>query len=229
MDQKKSPKPGPASLPRFHSRVIRQKALAPGLYELQLERSGLTFTAGDEILLHGDEPDLDRTYSIACGENASTLRLLYRLIQNGARTPQLAELKTGMQIDFTGPTGNFHLKSPDSPCIFIATGTGIAPAISFLETYPQLDMTILHGVRNTEDLVYDDWLRGTTYLPCVSGSKTQEYYSGRVTQYIRERPLKSGLDIYLCGSNSMIEDVRALLLNQSHDGSRIFCEPYFFW
>ena len=229
MERKTPDKSIPSPISRYHSRVIRQTELATGLYELELDRKEMAFTAGAEIILHGSEPTLDRTYSIASGEKASTLRILYRLIPDGARTPQLAKLRSGMEIDFTGPTGNFHLKNPDSPCIFIATGTGIAPAISFLETYPQMDMTLIHGVREIQDLAYSKWLQEAAYTPCVSGQVSGDYFSGRVSQYAVQHPVPPGKDIYLCGSNPMIEEVRALLLAQGHDSRRMFSEPYYFW
>jgi ferredoxin-NADP reductase len=229
MEIKSLNEPGATPLQRKKSRVVLQQALSPALFELQLERAGLDFSAGDEILLHGDRPEQDRTYSIASGENSPTLRILYRLIPKGARTPELTQLKPGMDIDFTGPTGSFHVHDSTAPCWFIATGTGIAPAISFLETYPDINLTILHGVRAEEDLIYNDWLNGTPYIPCVSGSTAEGAYAGRVTRYLLEYPLKPGCDVYLCGSNRMIEEVRALLLEQGHDGKCIFSEPYYFW
>jgi len=217
------------TLPRRTSRVLAQTALSPALYELLLDPAGLTFTAGDEILLHGERPDLDRTYSIASGEAAEALRLIYRVISDGARTPDLPKLQAGDAVDFTGPTGSFHLQDPTRPCVFVATGTGIAPAISFIETHPELSITLIHGIREEADRVYDPLLGRATYIPCYSRIVPSRAYSGRVTNHLLEHRIQPGPDIYLCGSNDMIEEARAILTNQDHENSRIRSEPYYFW
>ena len=229
MEMKSPKESNPTALKRRNSRVISQQQLSSALFELQIDPAGLHFTAGDEILLHGGLPELDRIYSIASGEEANLLRILYRVIPTGARTPSLTQLQVGAAIDFTGPTGSFHLVDPTSPCMFIATGTGIAPAISFLETHPALPITIIHGVRHEEDLVYGDWLGELAYIPCISQGHGHRHFHGKVTSYLNQNPVDGTPDIYLCGSNTMIEDVRVQLVKQGHPGNKILSEPYYFW
>ena len=128
---------------RFHATVIQQTQLSAGMFELAFTRCGIDFKTSHEIHIHGEEATWDRTYSLSGGESEEHLRILYRVIPDGLLTPYLAKLVPGDELSFTGPFGNFLLRDERQPIVFIATGTGIAPALSFIRTYPTLNLTLL--------------------------------------------------------------------------------------
>jgi ferredoxin--NADP+ reductase/benzoate/toluate 1,2-dioxygenase reductase subunit len=214
---------------RHASTVLANHTLAPGAHELVLARDGFRFRAGEELILHGDCSDDDRTYSLASGEDEPELRLLIRVIPGGRISPRLAALRPGQPVSFSGPTGSFTLRDPARPLVFIATGTGLAPLLSFIRTHPSLRPVLLHGVRHEEDLYHRAELepRCAAYLPCVSCPAKGA--ARRVTDALDALPLAPDTDVYLCGGQPMIRDVRARLLRAGVPADRIRAEPYFFW
>lgn len=213
---------------RREARLIENRRLAPGAHELVFTRGDFRFQAGAEIQLHGREPAEDRTYSLAGGEAEPVLRILFRVIPEGSVTPRLAGLAPGAGLAFTGPFGSFTLRDPARPLWFIATGTGLAPLLSFVRTHASLRPTVLHGVRTEEDLYARGELesRCEAYHPCVSqGSGIRR----RVTDLLPMLRWPDEAHFYLCGRNDMIQAARALLRERGVPAGQIFHEPYFFW
>lgn len=217
------------ALPRYESRVIAQRELAPGLMELTFARCGLGFQAGDEIQVHGDDPTQDRTYSLLSGTGDEHLQVLYRVIPEGVMTPRLARLRPGDALAFTGPFGHFHLRDPQRPVVFVATGTGIAPAVSFLRTHPALHLRLLHGVRRQADLCYRDLFVPERYHPCISREDVTGTFHGRVTSLFPTLPVESDADFFLCGANDMILAMTKLLKQQGVEDARVVGEAYYWW
>lgn len=216
------------SVLRRESRVVSVRSLAPGTVELTVERAGMPFRAGQEIIVHGSDPQDDRTYSIGSGESDDDLTLLIRIIPHGTVSPRLAGLRAGDPIAFSGPTGSFTLRDPKAPCLFVATGTGIAPFRSFLRTFPDLRPALLHGVRDPSELYWRDEIepRCELYLPCISRDPD---HPRRVTDALRKLTLPAGVHAYLCGGNPMIRDARDILLHRGVPADAIRGEPYYFW
>ena len=219
----------PISLARRQARVLANRELAPGTHELEFERGDFRFRAGEEIVVHGPTADQDRSYSLAGGENEPTLRLLIREIPDGAVSPGLVRLPAGAAIVFSGPTGSFVLRDPARPLWFIATGTGIAPLLSFLRSEPGLRPVVLHGVQRAGELYAMAEIRERTeaYHPCLS--RDPAHPPRRVTDALAELTLPPHADFYLCGGQPMIRDARALLMTRGIEAARIFAEPYYFW
>lgn len=217
---------------RFETRVLKLKQVSTSCYELVLERRGLEFQAGHEIMLHGEKATDDRQYSIATGENDEQLGVFFRLIEEGALTPQLVRWAAGDPVAFTGPFGSFLIRDFLAPMVFIATGTGIAPALCFARSHAGLDLTVFHGVRVAEDLVAEPTrtdLFGERYVPCISREKGTGFFEGRVTACLPDQEFPEGAHFYLCGANDMILEVRQQLRERGIEDARIFSEAYYFW
>ena len=115
--------------------------------------------------------------------------------------------------------------------VCIATGTGIAPFVSYALSHPELNLTLYHGVRIEADLFFRETFSAHRYRACVSGSqKSEQSFAGRVTQAIQEAavPWPPETHFYLCGANAMILETRRLLLTQGVDDRSIFSEAYYF-
>ncbi len=214
---------------RFTSPVLDQRELAAGLFELTFDRPAFSFRTGDEIQIYGSEPGQDRPYTIASGEKDPYLQILYRLIPDGALTPQLAGLREGDPISFTGPFGNFHLRDPGRPAVFVATGTGIAPAVSFARTYPDLELYLLHGVRLRQDLCFAECFAPARYHPCISRETVPGLFHGRVTDRFPALSFPDDADFFLCGANDMIVAMTAFLKERGIADARISGEAYYWW
>lgn len=207
--------------------MLENRSLSETGYELVLERGDLAFRAGELVSLYGAGRLDCRDYTIASGEGDSTLRVLYRLVPEGVLTPQLRALNPGDSIDLSGPYGTFVLREIDRPVVFIATGTGIAPAVAYARTFPKLDLTIVHGSSREEDLFYREAFSGYSYYPCVS-SVPVEGFCGRVTRRLERLELDENAHYYLCGANEMIYEVQDLLADRQVPAAHVFTEPYYY-
>ncbi len=212
----------------YQSRVVALRPIGPSAYELTFERCGMQFEAGQCLTIHDTIPQYDRTYTIASGEADEHLQIVFKLIPHGKLTPKLAGLKPGDAIRFSGPFGEFTVRDRNAPLIFIATGTGIAPCLSYLRTEPGLDVTLIHGVRKAADLYYRDLFQGRTYYPCVSREAAAGAFEGRVTAFWPARSWPEHAHYHLCGSNEMIFDMQVLLQRRGVPEDRIHTEAYYY-
>lgn len=216
-------------LQRRIATVLATHTLCPGSHEIEFERGDFEFRAGEEIVVHNVVPGEDRVYSLSGGERDATLRFLFREIPEGRVSPRLAQLRPGDRIEFSGPQGSFVVRDPARPMWFIATGTGIAPLLSFLRSNPALRPVVLHGVRERTELYARAEIepRAASYHACVTRDPVLP--SRRVTDALAALPVDIAADHYLCGGNAMIQDVSALLLRRGVPAARILSEPYYFW
>ena len=210
------------------STVLGHRKLSATGYELVLERRGLSFDPGMLITVHGRDVTEDREYTISSGINDDAISLLYRWIPTGRLTSRLAKLKPGERVQWTGPHGGFTLRDLSRRIVFVATGTGIAPCRSYARSYPDLNLTICHGVRVAEDLFYREEFHSANYLPCISGSKSTDLHAGRVTDRIKNMEPDLQTHYYLCGAYEMIFDVTTILQTAGVPESQIFTEPYYY-
>jgi ferredoxin-NADP reductase len=141
-----------------------------------------------------DDRPLLRPYSTASVRGArSELEFLIRLVPDGAFTPRLWALRTGDRLRIGRAKGLFTM-SPGDPRthLFVATGTGLAPCLSMLESLVRDDAegagksgegvattspraVIVHGVSRVDELAYRDRLErlasdrsDVRYVPVVS-------------------------------------------------------------
>jgi NAD(P)H-flavin reductase len=203
-------------------------ALRGDAYELTLERRGLVFRAGHLVTLHGRDTTEDRDYSICSGPNDAHLQILYKHMPNGRLTSQLALLEAGDTVDVTGPHGQFTLRDPGRPLVFIATGTGIAPCRAFVRAYPDLDLTVIHGVPGQDALYYRAELSLFTYRPCLSRETRADCFRGRVTDLVRETGFADGSHFYLCGAFEMIAEVSEILERRGVARENVLTETYYY-
>ena len=151
-----------------------------------------------------------RAYSIASSPyTREYLELYINVVDQGEFTPSLFALTPGDEIYYMGPKGIFTLNKSDAKhLLFIATGTGLAPYVSMLRTM-HIDkcagkphgrvITLVHGVRFSSDLGYQDELRelardpafNLVYLPLVSRPDgdpgwTPAFGRGRITELFQQ-------------------------------------------
>lgn len=212
---------------RHPTRVLAARQLSGTGYELTFERAGVAFSAGQLLVVHGRCLAEERSYTICSGEQDAHLQIVYRRIETGRLTPWLASLQAGDLVDISAPYGEFTLRDPGRPICFIATGTGIAPARSFMRSRPGLDLTVIHGVREPDDLFYRTEFPPDRYFPCVSGAGGGGW-PGRVTGFCSQHPLPAEAHYYLCGSNAMFYDMRDLLAARGVPSAHVFTEAYYY-
>lgn len=160
-----------------------------------------------------------RSYSLfSPAVNDGHVQFLFRFI-SGPGTTYLKEMKLGESFAAKGPVGNFQLKEKGKVEVFIATGTGIAPIHSMIETRllekEPPKMHLIFGTRTEDDLfmeaTFEKW-KGVVDIKRTLSRATDSWtgLTGYVTDHLDMYPIKD-VTYYVCGSKSMIEDVRGYL------------------
>ena len=206
------------------------KQISDSSWHLRLERHDFEFKAGELITLYGKDRHACRDYSVASGEQDDFLDILYRPIEHGALTPELVTLQAGQGIETSGPTGRFTLRDTARPVVCIATGTGIAPCRAYYRSHPSLALTLIHGVRDVDDLFfYEEW-QTCAYFPCISGpaSSSKDFFNGRLTALLPSCTFPDNAHFYLCGANEMIYEVEEILEKLGVPSNAVFREPYYY-
>lgn len=212
-------------------KVIRVKPYGKEVFELTLERAAWTFTPGDCVNLFEESGREGRPYSLASGVDEDVLRFVIRSMPGGCVSPWLAARKTGDSVWASPPFGWFRPgQAPgQAPCVFMATGTGITPFLSFLRSFPDRKPACFRvGLRTTEEAVERAWLEeraGAEFFfsrETASGAR-----SGRITTALEEIPLGPEHQYYLCGLDAMIDQMASWLQTREIPVRHIHRECFF--
>jgi ferredoxin-NADP reductase len=219
----------------YNGRLNRWEEIAPGLaiVGVQALEEPFRFEPGQyaTLGLMGAEKLVQRPMSVSSSaDDLSEYEFFIRLVQSGGFTPLLWERTVGDAINIKGPKGKFLLQDDGRRALFVASGTGLAPFISMIETLrgrnETRDIVLLHGVSYDYDLA---WRRELTELEQGGGfpiryiatvSRPQQCpdwtgCTGRVEAIVESQIDEHGLTpenatIYLCGNPDMITAVEEI-------------------
>lgn len=209
-------------------KVIANDRLSPATFRLRVERPDVPIRAGQCFSVGTRELKINREYSMYSAAEDDYVDFLIREVGDGIISPALGRRKPGEFVEVGGPYGEFCLdeaRVADSRFVFIASGTGIAPFHSYALTYPQLDYTLIHGVR-FDDECYDvaDYGDGR-YISCITRPASGE--GRRITDVLPTMSLDPDAIYYLCGNRQMIVDAIRQLRDGGVPGGSIFTETFF--
>ena len=178
--------------------------------------------------------------------NLTDYEFFIRYVPGGEFTPLLWQRHVGDPINLKGPKGRFLLQDDGRSCLLVASGTGLAPFMSMIETLidegATRDLHLLHGVSYDHDLAWRDRLTeiaasGALPLDYVASvSRPRECpdwhgLTGRVENVIAAEMDRRGLNaanatLYLCGNPDMIEAVQAIATERGFPPEQIRKELY---
>jgi ferredoxin-NADP reductase len=228
----------------MQARLIEWAEIAPGIRHFVFEAPGiprLDFVPGQFVsfsdLVKGRE--ITRAYSIASAPSeGNRFELCLNRVEDGAFSPHLFDLAPGDSVQMQPPLGLFVLRQPPRDTLMVATGTGIAPFRSMLRAHLSGNsraFTLLFGVRYESHLLYRDefeqmarrfahfrfWPTLTRPGPGWSGR------AGRVQAHLAEAAGdRRDIDVFLCGLQPMVDDVRLILKDMGFDRKQIRYEKY---
>jgi CDP-4-dehydro-6-deoxyglucose reductase len=181
-----------------------------------------------------------RSYSLANANTADkTLELHIRAVDGGVMSDYwFNHAKANDLLRFNGPLGTFFLRSLDQlHLVFLATGTGIAPVKSMLESLPNIaqergpkSVTVFWGGRTAKDLYFDPqaFQARHRFVPVLS--RAAAGWNG-VTGYVQNALLATQPDlahtvVYACGSDAMTRSAKASLFAAGLPNNRFFADAF---
>lgn len=209
-------------------KVLKKRWLTENTFCLRTERPNVKILAGQCFNVGIPGAGVNREYSMYSAADAPYLEFLIRKVDGGCVSDKLKDLEIDDVVEIDGPYGEFCIR--DSMVswhhLFLATGTGIAPFHSFSQTYPNLNYSVVHGVRfSSEQYDFMDFKNGS-YIACVSRD-TSNREGSRLTDYVSSNPVKSDTLVYLCGNRNMIVDCIDILRSQGVSGDNLITEVFF--
>jgi CDP-4-dehydro-6-deoxyglucose reductase, E3 len=232
--------------PQRCTAVVKElRWFTPEVANLQLELpdlSSFNFLPGQYMNVHlGD--GTHRSFSMASLPNASRVDFHVRRIPGGRFTDShLGNLASGQVLDVELPLGAFRYHSEDyRPIVMVATGTGLAPIKSILESLMDdadcPPVWLYWGMRGEAGLYLDQEIRRWAprlyefqYVPVLSRASGQWHgRRGHVQQAVLgDIGDLSEHSIYLCGSPAMISDAKQAFLAHGADLQHIYTDGFSF-
>lgn len=231
--------------PTRHRAVIRDlRALCGDVIHLDLEipEAEIDYRPGQYLKIVGED-GLPRSFSMASRPAGARVDLHVRRIAGGAFTEAtLGKLRPGDTLDVELPHGSFFYRASDyRPLLMVATGTGIAPIKSILESLMDDDdcppVSLYWGARQPADLYLDAEIGGWgerlydfQYVPVLS--RAGDAWQGR-RGYVQHAVSEDMADlsehaIYLCGSPDMIRDAKQAFLERGASPDHIYADSFTF-
>jgi CDP-4-dehydro-6-deoxyglucose reductase, E3 len=243
-----SVEPAPAGLcePQRCTALVQDlRWFTPDVANLRLELPGhefFSYLPGQHMNVHlGD--GTHRSFSMASLPRANRVDFHVRRISGGQFTQgRLTTLRPGDSLDVELPLGNFRYHAEDyRPILMVATGTGLAPLKSMLESLmddPDCPPVWLYWGGRDEPALYlgeeiGRWaprLYEFQYVPVLSRAKAE--WQGR-RGHVQDAVLADFDDlsehsIYLCGSPAMISDAKQAFLARGADLPHIYSDGFSF-
>ena len=236
----------------YNGRLSRWEEIAPGLaiVGVQALDEPFPFEPGQYAtlgLVNETGKLIQRPMSVSSSaDDLSEYEFFIRLVDGGGFTPLLWKIGVGDPINIKGAKGKFLLQPDGRRCLFIASGTGLAPFMSMLDTLRDRgetrDIALLHGVSYDHDLAWREELSELAngsgfplrYVATISrpqSSPTWDGWTGRVEAITEAQLDEQGLTpenttIYLCGNPDMVSAVEEIALARGFEPEQVRKELY---
>ena len=214
--------------------------------------SKLEFESGQfvELILpiDSDIKKCSRHYSIASQPSDDLIEFIINNVTGGAGTDYLFSdlvLEGQTQWRMIAPLGRFVLPQQiKKDLCFVCTGTGVGPFRSMIndlyfnrfEEISDKNVTLIFGCRSTQNILYKNEFEtlfskfsNFKYEVSLSKEKSDSYnfgYVQDVLQRLNNETDFNNTDFFVCGVNTMVSDVRKILLELNFTIKDIHTEVY---
>lgn len=228
------------SLPIVHA---RQETPRNRVVRLSLRGHAFPFEAGQYVYLGQAGAGTPRPYSIACSPDQArqqdALEFLIQVGDDGSPGPHLPSLQALADVQVDGPEGTFILPGgrPPGDVLLVAGGTGIAPLRAMLWqllTGPGAPRVgLVQSGRTPDELAYAAEFRELALSGRIHLVETVTRDAPESWQGIRGRIGRPQLEAamtgpdplcFVCGPDSLVEDVPRHLADLGVASSRIYTE-----
>ena len=237
----------------YNGRLSRWEEIAPGLAIVGVRaiQEPFPFEPGQYAtlgLVNEAGKLIQRPMSVSSSaDDLSEYEFFIRLVEGGEFTTLLWQIGLGDPINIKGPKGKFMLQPDGRRCLFVASGTGLAPFMSMLDTLRDRgqtrDIALLHGASFDHDLAWRDELSDLAnggggmpmrYVATVSRPHACPDWTGPTGRV--ETILESQLDehgmtaenttMYLCGNPEMVSAVEEIAADRGFAPEQVRKELY---
>jgi CDP-4-dehydro-6-deoxyglucose reductase len=230
--------------PERYTAVVKDiRSLSEGVIHLVLEAAlPLVYQPGQYMNVHLKDGSV-RSLSMASTPNGTTVDFHVRRVPGGQFTDlQLMQTNAGDMLDIELPLGSFFYRKEDyRPLQMVATGTGLAPIKSILQSLmdnPDCPPVWLYwGMRTEADLYLhqeiEQWrgqLYDFQYIPVLS--QPDGKWTGR-RGYVQHAIVDDFDDlsehaIYICGSPAMVRDAKSAFIARAASIDHIYTDSFSF-
>lgn len=182
--------------------------------------------------------NIHRSYSIASIASQKEITLLIKRFEGGKMSSywfDQAEANDLLRVE--GPKGTFFLRDSSKPLLFLATGTGISPIMSILNSLEENDgfqqrqaITVYWGNRYPKEFIWQPAFKKLNVDFIQVCSKPDKGWDGKVG-YVQDIAMQKqpGLlesTVYACGSNSMIQSAKKVFTNTGLPENQFYSDAF---
>lgn len=242
--------------PRFHVLTIKdikketKDAVSLSFFVPEELTADFQYESGQYLTLKTviNNEEIRRSYSLCSSPFENEWRVAVKQIENGVfSTHANKSLKIGNTLEVMTPTGNFKLvttKENKKSYVLYAAGSGITPIFSIAKTILEVeegDVTLFYGNKGFNGVIFREELEAlkNKYLNRIRiihifsrespGNKIQK---GRINKEkcteLYQAFLKNQLidEVFICGPEEMILNVRESLVENGVDSNNIHFELF---
>lgn len=231
--------------------LISKKMVSLDVYHLffYVGGDGLEFNPGQYVILSipNSPSPLKRLYSFAgSNKDKNVFELLIKLVPDGKASEYIKGLHVGDSLDVSGPAGLFAEQKTDIEKVYMVTGTGFAPIRSILSSIPRrsFNTSLFWGLKNmSETYMFEELYEYKAHNPsfsfyyCLSQQTSFDAIPANLLHYYRPGHIDAvwaavtptinpNSEYYLCGSRTVIESLRLLLLSRGVLKEKLYFEKY---
>jgi ferredoxin-NADP reductase/MOSC domain-containing protein YiiM/ferredoxin len=190
-------------------------------------------------------PPLFRSYSLSGPRSTERYRISVKIEPHGVAGAYLQQhLRVGDTLDVSAPRGSFILKSAERPVVLLSAGIGLTPVLAMLYALAAAGSTRpvlwLHAARDGEHHPFAAEARrlalsltqGRIFV-CYSRPDSRDEIgkgfeaAGHLSpSLLNEVGLPRDADVYLCGPNRFMDDMKAMLATLGVMPERIHVEIF---
>ena len=190
-------------------------------------------------------PPLFRSYSLSGAPSTKHCRISVKIEPNGTAGTHLREhVRVGDALGVSSPRGSFLLQPGERPVVLLSAGIGATPVLAMLHALAEERSTKpvlwLHAARDREHHPFAAEVRrlmpalphGRSYVcysrPGSNDRRGQDYdASGHMSRAVFEDAgLLPEADVYLCGPNRFMADMKEALATLEVAAARIHSEVF---
>ncbi len=214
---------------QFTEKVVRLKIK-------NMDQANFEYKAGQYILLKVWSSQLIPIYIFKYDADIHAFEIAVNISKGDDGSNFIKSIGVGDDVEYTAPLGNLLLDATAKDIYFISEGTFVSPLIAFLyhldKSTFRPTLSLFWGVKDEKELYLVNTIYAfSTSMPNFSytifiseGTSVVTHRPGRVIDAVQNADFTEGALFYVCGEDTMVGEVTAVLKSKGIDGAKILSE-----